>query len=130
MARHAEELASAGVTVLVVGFDDRDWLEELRERLDSPFTFVRDASRVAYQLMDLHRSSLVRTYLHPDVVRPYVRWAIERRFPKLRRGQDRRQLGGDFIILRSGEVAYAHRESGPEDRPPVGEIVAAALAVA
>lgn len=127
MAKHAEELTSAGIAVFVVGFDDPVNFREMRDRLGIPFQFLRDGSRRSYELMGLQRSSLVRTYLHPDVVRPYLRWAINRRFPTLRRGQDRRQLGGDFVVLHSGEIVYAHRERGPEDRPPVGEVVAAAL---
>jgi len=127
MARYSENLANEGIAVFVVGFDTSDSLRDMRDRLSSPFTFLRDASRNSYELMQLHRASLLRTYLHPDVVMPYVRWAMNGRFPTLRRGQDRRQLGGDFVVLRTGEVVYEHRERGPEDRPPVGEVVAAAL---
>lgn len=127
MARHSEELASHGIAVFVVGFDDNSSLREMRDRLGIPFQFLRDVSRHSYELMGLRRASLVRTYLHPDVVKPYVRWAMNLQFPKLQRGQDRRQLGGDFVIRRTGEIVYEHRERGPEDRPPVGEVVAAAL---
>jgi hypothetical protein len=127
MASHSERLASRGIAVFVVGFDTRDSLREMRDRLGSPFQFLRDASRHSYELMGLHRASVLRTYLHPEVLKPYVRWAVNRRFPTLRRGQDRRQLGGDFVILRTGQLVYEHRELGPEDRPPVGEVVAAAL---
>jgi len=127
MARHNEKLVSQGIAVFVIGFGDRSSFREMRHRLESPFQFLRDTSRHSYELMGLQRSSVLRTYLHPDVVKPYVRWALNRRFPQLRRGQDRRQLGGDFVILRTGEVVYEHRERGPEDRPPVGEVAAAAL---
>jgi len=126
MARYTEELDSAGVAVFVVGFDGRDALREMRDRLAIDVPFLRDASRKSYELMGLRRSSLLRTYLHPEVLTPYFRWALRGRFPRLRRGQDRRQLGGDFVILRTGEIVYGHRERGPEDRPPVGEVVAAA----
>lgn len=59
----------------------------MRDRLGVPFRFLWDGSRRSYELMHLQRSSLARTYLHPDVVRPYLRWAINRRFPALRRGE-------------------------------------------
>jgi hypothetical protein len=42
-----------------------------------------------------------------------------------RRGQDRRQLGGDFVIDRHQRVVLAHPERGPEDRIPVGVILKA-----
>jgi peroxiredoxin len=69
MARHGAELSSHGIAVFVIGFDGSNSLREMRDRLDSPFQFLRDASRHSYELMGLNRSSLLRTYLHPDVVK-------------------------------------------------------------
>ncbi len=35
------------------------------------------------------------------------------------------QLGGDFVVRQDGRIAYAFRSDGPDDRPPVDELVAA-----
>lgn len=126
MAQHAQDLASHGVDVFAVGFDDLQALRDVKSRLDSPFTFLRDRSRAGYRAMDLGRAGVARTYLHPDVLRPYARLALQGRFPRLRKHQDRRQLGGDFVVLRNGRVVFCHPEQGPEDRAPVGAIVKAA----
>lgn len=130
MAGYAEDLQTLDVGVFVVGFDDRRRLDDMKKRLSSPFTFLRDGSRSAYELLDLGRAPLLRTYLHPDVLRPYVGFALQGRFPKLRKHQDRRQLGGDFVVGRDGHVIFAHPEQGPEDRVPVGDLVNAARSAA
>lgn len=130
MAGYAEELEALDVGVLVIGFDGLHRLEDMKKRLTSPFTFLRDGSRTAYELLGLGRAPLLRTYLHPDVLRPYARFALQGRLPKLRKGQDRRQLGGDFVVRRDGEILFSHLEQGPEDRAPVGVLVDAARSAA
>ncbi|MDP9069242.1 MAG: hypothetical protein M3N53_12980 [Actinomycetota bacterium] len=130
MAGHADELESRGIGVLVIGFDELEALDDMKQRLSSPFTFLRDESRAGYIALGLGRAGVLRTYLHPDVLRPYARFALQRELPKLRRRQDRRQLGGDFVVRRDGQVVFAHPERGPEDRVPVGAIVAAARSAA
>lgn len=130
MAGYAEELAELDVGVFVIGFDKMHRLEDMKNRLASPFTFLRDGSRAAYQLLGLGRAPLLRTYLHPNVLRPYIGFALQGRFPQLRKHQDRRQLGGDFVVRRDGQVVFAHPEQGPEDRAPVATLVNAARAAA
>ncbi len=130
MASYAEELESRDIGVLVIGFDELQTLDDMKRRLSSPFIFMRDASRAGYRTLGLGRAGLLRTYLHPDVLRPYARFALQGEFPKLRRRQDRRQLGGDFVVRRNGQVILSHREQGPEDRAPVGAIIAAARSAA
>lgn len=126
MASYAEELDTRDIGVFVIGFDELQTLDEMKQRLSSPFIFLRDASRAGYRTLGLGRAGLLRTYLHPDVLRPYARFALQGEFPKLRRQQDRRQLGGDLVVRRNGQVLFSHLEQGPEDRAPVGVIVAAA----
>lgn len=130
MASYAEELESRDIGVFVIGFDELHRLDDMKRRLSSPFVFLRDASRAGYRALELGRAGLLRTYLHPDVLRPYGRFALQGKFPKLRRQQDRRQLGGDFVVSRDGQVVFAHPERGPEDRAPVGVIVEAARSAA
>jgi hypothetical protein len=40
-------------------------------------------------------------------------------------GEDVRQLGGDFIVNRRGEVLYAYRDPDPTHRPTVDALLAA-----
>ncbi|MFN2388102.1 MAG: AhpC/TSA family protein, partial [Actinomycetota bacterium] len=101
----------------------------MKHRLESPFAFLGDEERAAYRALDLGRAGLLRTYLHPQVLRPYLGFALHGRFPRLRAQQDRRQLGGDFVLGRDGNVVFSHAERGPEDRAPVGKIVRAALSI-
>lgn len=130
MAGYAEELEARGVAVFVIGFDQLHALNDMKRRLSSPFTFLRDGSRAAYRALGLGRAGFLRTYLHPNVLQPYARFALQGRFPLLHRHQDRRQLGGDFVIRRSGEIVFSHPEQGPGDRAPAGAIVDAARAAA
>jgi hypothetical protein len=37
----------------------------------------------------------------------------------------RLQLGGDFVVGRHGRLVYVYRSTGPADRPPVDDLVAA-----
>lgn len=127
MASRADELASSGVGVFVIGFDDIETLRDMKRRLESPFTFLGDETRAAYRALALGRAGLLRTYLHPQVVGPYLGFALNRRFPRLQAKQDRRQLGGDFVLDREGHMVFSHPERGPEDRAPVGKIVRSAL---
>lgn len=130
MAEHERRLAAAGVSVLVVGFEEARRLSGLKDRIDSPFRFVVDADKTAYRAFSLGRATWARTYLHPDVVSGYARMIARGRMPDLHPGQDRRQLGGDFVFDREGRVVFSFRERGPEDRAPAGRIVAAAISLA
>ena len=42
--------------------------------------------------------------------------------------EDTRQLGGDFVIDRSGTLTWGHRAEGPADRPTVQALVDAVRA--
>jgi len=128
MARYGQELEAADIGVFVVGFDEFLKLRDLRDRLESPFVFLRDAPRSAYLAFGLGRASALRTYLHPNVLGSYARLGFNGHFPRLSKNQDRRQLGGDFVVHRTGEIAFSHPERGTEDRAPVRTIIAAALA--
>jgi hypothetical protein len=127
LAEQKERLDGAGGGVLVVGFEEASRLAWLRDGIESPFTFVVDRDRVAYQAFSLARASWARTYLHPSVVGGYARMLTHGQRPNLHLGQDRRQLGGDVVLDSRGQVVFSHPERGPEDRSPVGAIVRAAL---
>ncbi len=123
MASMKPRLDAAQTQVIVIGFEAAEHLAVLRDRIQSPFRFVVDRDRVLYRAFDLPRIGRARTYLHPKVLGFYGKMATKGRFPNLRREQDRRQMGGDFVLDADGIVVFAHPEKGPEDRAPVGSIV-------
>jgi hypothetical protein len=127
MAEHKDRLDRASVVVLVIGFEDPQRLAWVKQRIESPFRFVVDEERIAYEAFGMGRASWPRTYLHPRVVGGYARMLVGGKKPDLRLGQDRRQLGGDVVLDRDGRIVLSHPESGPEDRSAVGRIVAATL---
>jgi peroxiredoxin len=126
LAEHYPRLRAAGTSVIVVSFDSADRVEQFQDRLRLPFTFALDHERRAYAAFGLGRASLLRTYGYPEVVGFYARALLRGRIPDLHRRQDRRQLGGDFVIDRDGVVFFAHPERGPEDRADVLELIRAA----
>lgn len=123
MAAMNERLAHADV--LVIGFEEVDRLRELKHRIESPFRFASDPDRHAYAAFGLGRARWLRTYLNPGVISGYARMIVSGDLPRLRRHQDRRQLGGDFVLDASVSIVFARPEKGPEDRAPVAAIVQA-----
>jgi peroxiredoxin len=111
--------------VLVISFEKRERVAWLQDRLQLPFLVALDPHRIAYRTFELGRASFMRTYTRPEVVLFYGKALLRRRVPDIHLGQDRRQLGGDFVLDREGSVVLAHPERGPEDRAPVGEILRA-----
>lgn len=126
LAGSIERLREANASVIAVSFESPDRVVRLKDRLQVPVTFVVDPDRDAYEAFGLSRASWSRTYLHHEVVAFYTRSLLRGHFPDLHRGQDRRQLGGDFVIDPNGIIVLAHPERGPEDRADVAEIVRAA----
>ena len=124
MASMKSRLDAARAQAIVIGFEPAEHLAVLRDRIQSPFRFVVDRDRVLYRF-DLPRIGAARTYLHPKVLGSYGKMATKGRLPQLRRNQDRRRLGSDFVLDAKGAVVLSHPERGPEDRAPVISIVRA-----
>lgn len=125
MAQREEPLRAAGAAVLIVSFEAPDRVSDLRERLRLPFDVMVDPDKSTYRAFGLQRASFARTYLAPRVIGGYTKMVLHGELPELHRRQDRRQLGGDFVIDHSGTVVLAHPEQGPEDRVPVSELLKA-----
>lgn len=109
--------------VAVVTFAAVERLAAHREHLDLPFPLLADPQRVVYGRFGLDRAPLWRIY-NPGTLRLYGRLLARGR--RLRRPvDDTRQLGGDFVIDANGRLAAAFRPRSPDDRPPIGDLVAA-----
>lgn len=109
-----------GAAVMVISFEAKERAAQLQERLRLPLEIALDPHMTAYRTFRLGRASFLRTYTHPDVVLFYGKALLQRRVPDLHRRQDRRQLGGDFVLDSDGFVVLAHPQRGPEDRVPRG----------
>jgi hypothetical protein len=117
-----EELGDAEV-VLVLFTRQRN-LHGYRNRNRIGYTVVTSEDRAAYRAYGLGRASVWRAY----------GWRTLKRYAELlRRGrrferptEDTLQLGGDFVVAPDGTLAYEFRSSGPDDRPSVDELIAAA----
>ncbi|MFQ5876061.1 MAG: AhpC/TSA family protein [Dehalococcoidia bacterium] len=121
MGQRYQEIKRAGGEVLPVSFESQDRLEWLHGYLSLPFPLLSDPSYETYRKYGLDTGSTFRV-LGPRVVWAYLKLVVRgRRFrvPV----SDIHQLGGDFIIGPDGLLRYAHRQRGPDDRPPIGEIL-------
>lgn len=123
-----EALEEIGATAVFVSFDTPERLREgILDGLDAPlplpFPIVVDEERDCYERWGLKRARWHEVWLDPGVWKQYARLLL--RGESLRRGgRDTQQLGGDFVVGREGEIVYS-RPQRRDDRPPVGELVAA-----
>ena len=114
-----------GAAVCVVHDDPRLVRSGLLRDLDLSFPVLIDTERSAYRRWGLGRASFAATYLAPGVWTEYVRVAVREFHGIARPGRDIRQLGGDFVVAPDGSVSLSRPQSGPSDRPPVGELLRA-----
>lgn len=89
---------------------------------------MADEPRAAYRAYGLSRASWVRT-LTPRALAPYVRLYFGTRGlrfdPSRLKGQDLRQMGGDFVVSPDGVLTLAYASHDPADRPSAADIVGA-----
>ena len=111
--------------VVVVTFSDAQRLDDYLDRNDLPFPVLVDPNRAAYRAYGIGRASIARAWgIRPSVA--YLRLIGKGRWRDLRRPtEDTLQLGGDFVIGPDGSLVYGFWSAGPDDRPPVDELIVA-----
>jgi peroxiredoxin len=109
--------------VAVVSFTPRERLEDYRRFLDLPFPVLADPTRATYEQFGFVRGR-VRDVWSLATIRQYGQLLREGR-RLLRPTEDTLQLGGDVVIGRDRRVRYLARPTGPAERPPVDELIAA-----
>ena len=124
MRDRIDELGDAEVVLVL--FTRRRNLRGYRNRNGIPYTVVTSEDRAAYRAYGLGRTSVRRAYGLRTIARYVALLRAGRRFE--RPSEDTLQLGGDFVVGPDGELAYAFRSSGPDDRPTVDELVEAVRA--
>lgn len=121
-----EALDDPWVDLIMVGFSPPDRLVALARHLGWAGMVLSDPLRQLYRRLGLGRAPWWRKYT-PATVALYVR--AVRGGQKLQKPvEDTRQLGGD-ALLHAGKVTHLWRSRTPDDRPPPGEVMAAARAV-
>ena len=113
-----------GCEVALVTFTAPRNLRGYRSRLGLPFAVLADEDRRTYRAYGLGRGPWWRVW-GPATLRAYAR-LLRRGGRVARPTEDTLQLGGDFVVDAAGRLAYVHRSTGPADRPPVDDLVAAA----
>jgi hypothetical protein len=104
-------------TVLVISFEELATLRRFGWFRDLPFTVLSDPSRRLYGAFGLQTRSLLRLFDRQTIM-AYKRAFVHGHLPSLRH-TDLRQLGGDVVLDRAGDVVFVHRSETPADRPPV-----------
>jgi hypothetical protein len=126
VAANVERLRAAGVGVLVVSQAKPAVLSSYLKRHPQPVPVVCDPDRAAYRAFGLERTSWPGL-MRPDVMAGYLGLMLRGylfRIPY--RGEDVLQLGGDFLLDRSGKVVFAHRSRTATDRPGIDVLLTAA----
>jgi hypothetical protein len=121
----------ADTEVALITFTDSDGLARYLAANEPPFPVLLDGDRVSYRAYGLGRGSVARVW-GPAAARRYLqifrsdglRGLTGWRPPT----EDSLQLGGDFVVDGQGRLIYGHWGAGPDDRPDVDELIAAAAA--
>ncbi len=119
VSQHAE-IQAARANVVTVSFGTPYWAHMWLQETQSPFPFLVDAERAAYQAYGLE-SSIFSSW-SPANLWYYTKAVWQKRETFGKRG-DPHQLGGDFIIDPRGVIRLAHPSRDPTDRPSMPQIL-------
>jgi len=124
MHERREAFRDSDAGVVFVAFDGPEALREgLLDGVELAFPFIADAERETYRAWGLRRGSAADIWLDPKVWLQYGKLLLGGE--RIRAGgADTLQFGGDFVIDPEGVVRYS-RPQERDDRPPVGELLAA-----
>lgn len=125
MAAARDRFAARGCSVAAVCQAQPEHLAAFLSRRPWDVPVLSDPGRRAYRAFGLERTGWL-TFFRPEVLGGYLRGLLKGYgLKKPVAGEDVRQLGGDFLLSRSGAVVYAFRSSDPTDRPTVAALLAA-----
>ena len=116
-----DKLASRQVAVAIISFATALRLRPYQEMQQWPFPIFADPERKAYQAFSLGRIPLWKI-LMPGVIWKYLVLIAKGFRVRGTQGDDIYQGGGDFLVLPTGQVVYAHRSDDPTDRPTLADL--------
>lgn len=115
--------------IALVTFTEPDNLDQYTRANNLSFPVLVDPDRSAYLAFGLGRGRLTRIWGWKAAKR-YAQIIRRHGLGKLRVPvEDTRQLGGDFVLDAEGTLVYGFWGDGPDDRPDVDALVAAARSV-
>ena len=119
-----EEFQNRGFEVVAIAQASPTVLTQYLLKNSLMFPILSDPDRVAYQAFGLERTSWF-TFFRPRVIWGYLRLMFQgTRLQTPYAGEDVRQLGGDFILNRTGELLFSFRSPDPTARPSIAELLA------
>jgi peroxiredoxin len=121
------ELRASGLQVVVISFVQPNRLAQYLGAHRWPFPVLADPDRATYQAFGLERAGWSQL-LKPRVWLAYLKLLFRGWMPRPAL-EDVHQLGGDFVLDRTGSVVYAHRSTDPADRPSLDELLQVAARI-
>ena len=123
------QLAAFGdAEVVLVTFTSTPELERYVRWTGIEIVTLIDPDRSTYRAYGLGSAGFWRIWGLTNLKR-YVQIFAGRKLTAIKRStEDTRQLGGDFVIDRSGTLTSGHWAEGPDDRPTVQTLVDAVRA--
>ncbi len=121
-ARQAE-VERLNAQVLIISFGTLPAVQQWLKATCGSFEVLLDRDRTVYTAYGLERS-----YWRSRSLR--TRWYYFKAWLAGKRSlaapcEDTSQLGGDFVVDRSGRLSLVHPSRDPADRPPIGALLAA-----
>jgi peroxiredoxin len=118
--QNISEFEALGTQVLIIGFQETQISRQWLERSGVSFSFLMDPDRKVYRAYGLGRS--VWRSWHPRNLWSYFkRMLAGQGLPRIT--ADPNQMGGDFIVDRTGVVRLAYFSHDPTDRPSVEQLL-------
>lgn len=122
---HRARIDACGGQVLAVVCDEPDRVRAgLLRGIEDPYPVLVDIPGDTYRSWGLGRAPRLALARHPAWIRDYATAALRGTW-RARPGHDILRLGGDFVVAPDGELTFARPQTGFDDRPPAGELVAA-----
>ena len=123
MRERLDEFRGLGAEIVVISFVGPERLSQYLKAHPWPFRVLADPSRSAYRAFGLGSATWMQL-LRPRVIARYFGLIFRGRMPHVAQ-EDVHQLGGDFVLDRTGRIVFEHRSRDPADRPSVEELLAA-----
>jgi peroxiredoxin len=120
LRRHREAFARLGAGILLLTFCTRPAAQAYLAEMKVPFDLLLDTRRDVYRRYGLERS-FWRSWTPKLIWRYAHQLATKGQFRRSR--GDPTQLGGDFIIDRTGIVRLAYRSRTALDRPSAAQLL-------
>ena len=114
------ELEAHNTRVAIISFGSTTLAQKWIEETKATFQFLIDPEMKSYQAFGLEYS--LRRSWSPKILFEYARLMAQGRKWRGIQG-DSGQLGGDFIVDRSGIIRMAYRSHDPADRPSMSDIL-------